>query len=260
MRRPAYALANGRRAVYILATKWADASTLSVINRIKAALPKMKDAMGKDGEGIDVRFEFDQSPYVTRAVAGVVTEGILGAGLVGLMIVLFLRDWRSALVVVLNIPLALMSAVFALWLTGQTVNLMTLGGLALSIGILVDEATVEIENIRRHMDRGKRAAQAVLDGAAETNLPRFLAMLCILAVFVTSFFMQGAADAFRAPVVSGRICDDFVVFIVEHVRARDVRVAAKTRAREARRFIGNTGRPRGRNVGACHADAVDQMG
>jgi multidrug efflux pump subunit AcrB len=195
-----YALANGRRAVYILATKRADASTLSVINNIKAALPKMKDALGAEGQGIDVRFEFDQSPYVTRAVEGVVVEGALGAVLVGVMILLFLRDWRSALVVVLNIPLALMAAVLALWITGQTVNLMTLGGLALAIGILVDEATVAIENIHAHLHRGKPLAQAVRDGAAETAVPRLLAMLCILAVFVSSFFMQGAAQAMFVPL------------------------------------------------------------
>jgi multidrug efflux pump subunit AcrB len=195
-----YALANGRRAVYILATKRADASTLSVINNIKEALPKMKDALGKEGEGIDVRLEFDQSPYVTRAVAGVVMEGVLGAVLVGLMILLFLRDWRSALVVVLNIPLALMAAVLALWLTGQTINLMTLGGLALAIGILVDEATVAIENIHAHIQRGQPLAQAVVDGSRETALPRLLAMLCILAVFVSSFFMQGAARSLFVPL------------------------------------------------------------
>jgi multidrug efflux pump subunit AcrB len=195
-----YALANGRRAVYILATKRSDASTLSVINNIKAALPKMKDALGKEGEGIDVRFEFDQSPYVTRAVAGVVTEGLLGALLVGVMILLFLRDWRSALVVVLNIPLALMTSVLALWVTGQTINLMTLGGLALAIGILVDEATVALENIHAHLQRGQPLAQAVLDGSAETSVPRLLAMLCILAVFVSSFFMQGAARSLFVPL------------------------------------------------------------
>jgi multidrug efflux pump subunit AcrB len=195
-----YALANGRRAVYILATKRSDASTLSVINNIKQALPRMRDALGADGEGIDVRFEFDQSPYVTRAVAGVVTEGLLGAVLVGVMILLFLRDWRSALVVVLNIPLALMTSVLALWLTGQTINLMTLGGLALAIGILVDEATVAIENIHAHMCRDKPLAQAVLDGSAETSVPRLLAMLCILAVFVSSFFMQGAARSLFVPL------------------------------------------------------------
>ncbi len=195
-----YALANGRRAVYILATKRADASTLSVINNIKAALPKFKDALGEDGKGIDVRFEFDQSPYVTRAVAGVAIEGFFGAVLIGLMVLLFLRDWRSALIVMLNIPLALMAAIVALWICGRTINLMTLGGLALAIGILVDEATVEIENIHAHMRRGESAAEAVRNGALETNLPRLLAMLCILAVFVSSFFMQGAARALFVPM------------------------------------------------------------
>ncbi len=195
-----YALVNGRRAVYILATKRAEASTLSVINNIKDAIPKMKEALGAEGEGIDVRFEFDQSPYVTRAVGGVVTEGLLGAVLVGLMILLFLRDWRSSLIVVLNIPLALFCSVVALWLTGQTINLMTLGGLALAIGILVDEATVSIENIHSHLQRGVPLARAVRDGSMETIVPRLLAMLCILAVFVSSFFMQGAARALFVPL------------------------------------------------------------
>ena len=195
-----YALVNGRRAVYILATKRAEASTLSVINNIKDALPKMKEALGADGEGIDVRFEFDQSPYVTRAVGGVLSEGVLGAVLVGLMILLFLRDWRSSLIVVLNIPLALFCSILALWITGQTINLMTLGGLALAIGILVDEATVSIENIHSHLKRGVPLARAVRDGSMETIVPRLLAMLCILAVFVSSFFMQGAARALFIPL------------------------------------------------------------
>lgn len=195
-----YALVNGRRAVYILATKRADASTLSVINNIKDALPKMKEALGADGEGIDVRFEFDQSPYVTKAVEGVALEGLLGAGLVGLMILLFLRDWRSSLIVVLNIPLALFGSILALWICGQTINLMTLGGLALAIGILVDEATVEIENIHANMQRGIPLARAVRDASQATFVPRLLAMLCILAVFVASFFMQGAARAMFVPL------------------------------------------------------------
>ena len=195
-----FALVNGRRAVYILATKRSEASTLSVINNIKNALPKMKEALGTDGQGIDVRFEFDQSLYVTRAVAGVVSEGLLGATLVGLMILLFLRDWRSALIVVLNIPLALFAAVLALWISGQTINLMTLGGLALAIGILVVEATVSIENIHSHLQRGVPLARAVRDGSLETIVPRLLAMLCILAVFISSFFMQGAARALFVPL------------------------------------------------------------
>ncbi|MFN9551180.1 MAG: efflux RND transporter permease subunit [Pirellulaceae bacterium] len=195
-----YALVDGRRAVYILATKRAEASTLSVIHEIKSALPKMKEALGAEGEGIDVRFELDQSSYVTQAVRGVLHEGALGAILVGLMILIFLRDWRSSLIVLLNIPLALFAAILALWLTGQTINLMTLGGLALAIGILVDEAIVSIENIHSQLRNGKPIAQAVRDGSMETAIPRLLAMLCILAVFVSSFFMQGAARGLFVPL------------------------------------------------------------
>ncbi|MCU0878620.1 MAG: efflux RND transporter permease subunit, partial [Pirellulaceae bacterium] len=192
-----YALVNGRRAVYILATKRADASTLSVINTIKKALPDMQAVLPPD---IQVSFEFDQSPYVTRAVAGVITEGLLGAVLVGIMVLLFLWDWRSALVVVLNIPLALMSAVIALWITGYTINVMTLGGLALAIGILVDEATVEIENIHGQMRETGSIARAVRIGNSVTAIPRLLAMLCILAVFVPALFMEGAPRALFTPL------------------------------------------------------------
>src|SRR3712207_496796 len=108
------------------------------------------------------------------------------------MVLLFLRDWRSVIVVVLNIPFALLGSVVALWLTGQTLNLMTLGGLALAVGILVDEATVEVENIHTQLDRAGSVARAVRLGNAETAVPRLLAMLCILAVFIPSFLMEGA--------------------------------------------------------------------
>ena len=192
-----YALVNGRRAVYILATKRADASTLSVINTIRQALPDMQATLPDD---IQVSFEFDQSPYVKRAVAGVLAEGTLGAILVGLMVLVFLRDWRSALVVVLNIPLALMAAVAGLWICGYTINVMTLGGLALSIGVLVDEAAVEIENIHAQMRHTPSIARAVRVGNALTATPRLLAMLCILAVFVPAFFMEGAARGLFAPL------------------------------------------------------------
>lgn len=192
-----YALVNGRRAVYILATKRAEASTMSVIDEIKKAIPAMQAELPPD---IKVSFEFDQSPYVTRAVGSLLTEGLLGALLTGLMVLVFLRDWRSALVVVLNIPLAIMAAVLGLWLCGQTINLMTLGGLALAVGILVDEATVEIENIHTQFHKTDSMALAVRRGNAETAVPRLLAMLCILAVFVPSFFMQGAARNLFIPL------------------------------------------------------------
>ena len=192
-----YALVNGRRAVYILATKRADASTMSVIDEIKNALPKMQAELPDD---IRVSFEFDQSPYVTRAIVSLLAEGSLGACLTGLMVLLFLRDWRSALVVVLNIPLAIMTAIVGLWLCGHTINLMTLGGLALAVGILVDEATVEIENINTQMRHADSVAWAVRMGNSQTAVPRLLAMLCVLAVFVPSFFMEGAARGLFVPL------------------------------------------------------------
>ncbi len=192
-----YSLVNGRRAVYILATKRADASTMSVIDEIKAAMPRFRAEVPPD---INVSFEFDQSPYVTRAINSLATEGALGAILTGLMVLVFLRDWRSALVVVLNIPLAIAASIVGLWLCGQTINLMTLGGLALAVGILVDEATVEIENIHTQMRHTNSIAWAVRLGNAQTAIPRLLAMLCILAVFVPSFFMQGAARELFVPL------------------------------------------------------------
>ncbi|HET6323748.1 MAG TPA: efflux RND transporter permease subunit, partial [Planctomycetaceae bacterium] len=192
-----YSLVNGRRAVYILATKRADASTLSVIDEIKRALPAMQRELPDD---IKVSFEFDQSPYVTDALRSLMYEGALGALLTGLAVLFFLRDVRSAIVVVLNIPLAIMTALVALWLSGQTINLMTLGGLALAVGILVDEATVEIENIQTQMARGGSIAWAVRRGNAQTAVPRLLAMLCIVALFIPSFFLSGPPRSLFMPL------------------------------------------------------------
>ena len=192
-----YALVNGRRTVYIPVTKRSDASTLSVVNLVKQNLGKFQSVLPPD---VKVSYEFDQSPYVTRAIGGLTLEGALGALLTGLMILLFLRDWRSAFIVVINIPLSLMSAVLALWITNQTVNIMTLGGLALAVGILVDEATVSIENIHVHLARGKTLGRAALDATTETAGPRLLAMLCILAMFTPALFMVGAAKAMFLPL------------------------------------------------------------
>jgi multidrug efflux pump subunit AcrB len=192
-----YALANGRRAVYILVTKRADASTLAVVDNVKKAIPGMQAVLPDD---IEVSFELDQSPTVTRSMWTVVTEGAMGAALTGLMVLLFLRDWRSVIVVVLNIPFALCGALVGLWLTGQTINIMTLGGLALAIGILVDESTVEVENIHHQMEGTRSVARSVRRGNQQTAVPRLLAMLCVLAVFIPSFFMQGAGRALFVPL------------------------------------------------------------
>ncbi len=192
-----YAQVNGKRTVYMQVTKRADASTLAVINAVKAALPSMKKAVPED---VDVRLEFDQSGYVTNSIRGLIGEGMLGAMLTALMVLLFLRDWRSGFVVIVTIPFALLSAVVMLWASGQTINIMTLGGLALAVGVLVDEATVEIENIHTHMASGMSRAQAVLDAARKTAVPRLLAMLCILSVFVPSFFMVGVGRQLFVPL------------------------------------------------------------
>src|SRR3974390_2687123 len=193
----AYAHVNGKRTVYIPVTKRSDASTLAVINAVKASLPKFKNAVPED---VDVRLEFDQSPTVTNSIRNLVTEGILGAFLTGLMVLIFLRDWRSAMIVVLNIPFALLTAVVLLWATGQTVNIMTLGGLALAVGVLVDEATVSIENIHTQMRPGVSLARAVVRASEQTSVARFLSMLCVLAVFIPSFFMSGVSRQLFVPL------------------------------------------------------------
>ena len=193
----AYAHVNGKRTVYIPVTKRADASTLAVIDAVKAAIPVFRKAVPDD---VDVRLEFDQSPFVSNSIRGLIVEGLLGAALTGLMVLIFLRDWRSALIVILNIPFALLSAVILLWATGQTINIMTLGGLALAVGVLVDEATVEIENIHTQMLPGVSRARAVVEACSRTAMARLLSMFCILAVFVPSFFMVGVGRQLFVPL------------------------------------------------------------
>jgi len=193
----AYAHVNGKRTVYIPVTKRADASTLAVISAVKAAIPDFKKVVPDD---VDVSLQFDQSPFVTNSLRGLITEGLLGAALTGLMVLIFLRDWRSAVIVVMNIPFALLSAVILLWATGQTMNIMTLGGLALAVGVLVDEATVEIENIHTQMLPGISRARAVVEACSRTAMARLLSMSCILAVFVPSFFMVGVSRQLFVPL------------------------------------------------------------
>jgi multidrug efflux pump subunit AcrB len=193
----AYAHVDGRRTVYIPVTKRSDASTLAVIHAVKAALPEFKKVVPDD---VDVRLEFNQSPYVTNSIRGLIAEGSLGALLTGLMVLLFLRDWRSALIVVMNIPFALLTAVICLWAAGQTINIMTLSGLALAVGVLVDEATVEIENIHTQMLPGVSRARAVVEACSRTAMARLLSMFCILAVFVPAFFMTGVGRQLFVPL------------------------------------------------------------
>lgn len=192
-----YALVNGRRTVYIPVTKRADASTLAVVDEVKRNLPRFRNIVPAD---ISINFEFDQSRFVKGALNSLVREGLLGALLTGLMVLLFLRDWRGSTIVVITIPFALLAAVVALWGSNQTINIMTLGGLALAVGILVDEGTVVIENIHTHLAQGQGRGRAVMDASREVATPRMLAMLCVLAVFVPSFFMVGVTRALFVPL------------------------------------------------------------
>jgi CzcA family heavy metal efflux pump len=192
-----YALINGKRSVYIPVTKRADASTWDVVQNIKKALPEMQAAVPDD---IKVSYELDQSGYVINSLRSLLFEGGLGAILTGLMVLLFLGDRRSAIIVVLTIPLALLSAVVFLYLFDQSINIMTLGGLALAVGILVDEATVTVENIHHHQENGKSKARAIIDACKEIALPKFLILLSILAVFVPSLFMSGVPKAMFLPL------------------------------------------------------------
>lgn len=192
-----YALVQGRRAVYIPVVKKSEASTLSVVNNIKAALPNLQDAIPED---VKISYEFDQSSYVTNSLKSLVTEGALGAILTGLMVLLFLRDWRSVIIVVTTIPISIFSAIILLNLFGQTINIMTLSGLALAVGILVDQATVSIENIHQHLEMRKPKAQAIWDACKEIAFPEFLILLAILAVFAPALIMNGIPKSMFLPL------------------------------------------------------------
>lgn len=195
-----YALVNGKKSVYLPIIKKDTASTLTVVADIHRAMPLFREAVPED---VTISYEFDESPTVKAAVRSVATEGLIGAGLTGLMILLFLRDPRSVVVVVSNIPLALLGSLFGLWVTGNSINIMTLGGLALAIGILVDEATVEVENVHAQMRRTPRVATAVLRGNNITAVPRLLALLCILSVFIPAFIMRDPLRSLFLPLTLG---------------------------------------------------------
>ncbi|QMU28358.1 efflux RND transporter permease subunit [Adhaeribacter radiodurans] len=192
-----YALVNGKRSIYLPITKSADASTWEVVQNLKKAIPRFQSLLPED---VKLSYEFDQSVYVINAVKSLITEGAIGAVLTGLMVLLFLGDRRGALIVVLTIPASIISGVLFLHLFGQTINIMTLSGLALAIGILVDESTVTIENIHQHLDMGKPKALAIWDACKEIAFPKLLILLCILAVFAPAFTMTGIPGALFLPL------------------------------------------------------------
>lgn len=192
-----YALVDGKRSVYMPVTKRADASTWDVVQNVKASIPQMQSAIPAD---INITYEFDQSGYVINSIRSLLFEGGMGALLTGVMVLIFLGDRRSALIVVLTIPLSLLTGFTFLYLAGQTINIMTLGGLALSVGILVDTATVTIESIHQQRESGKPKARAIVDGCKEVAAPLLLILLVILAVFTPAFFMTGVPRSMFLPL------------------------------------------------------------
>ena len=192
-----YALVNGKRSIYLPITKTPDASTWEVVQSMKKYIPHILSVLPSD---VKVSFEFDQSVYVINSVKSLVTEGAIGALLTGLMVLLFLGDYRAAIIVILTIPTSLISGILFLSLFHQTINIMTLSGLSLAIGILVDESTVTVENIHQHLDMGKGKAKAVLDACREIAFPKLLILFCILAVFAPAFTMKGIPGALFLPL------------------------------------------------------------
>ncbi|MDB5011033.1 MAG: swrC [Mucilaginibacter sp.] len=192
-----YALVNGKRSIYLPVTKSADASTWEVVQNLKKAIPRFQGLLPED---VKLSYVFDQSVYVINAVKSLAEEGAIGAVLTGLMVLLFLGDKRGALIVILTIPTCIVAGILFLYLFHQTINIMTLSGLSLAIGILVDESTVTIENIHQHFAMGKPKALAIWDACKEIAFPKLLILFCILAVFAPAFTMKGIPGALFLPL------------------------------------------------------------
>jgi multidrug efflux pump subunit AcrB len=188
---------NGQKGVLMSILKTGSASTLDIIAGIKAALPPIREVLPA---GIDLRLVGDQSTFVQEAVSGVIREGVIAAALTGLMILIFLGSWRSTLIITVSIPLAILASVTVLSLLGETINVMTLGGLALAVGILVDDATVTIENVNWHLEQGKPIETAILDGAQQIVVPATVSLFCICIAFVPMFGLGGVAGFLFRPL------------------------------------------------------------
>ncbi|CAN5488061.1 efflux RND transporter permease subunit [soil metagenome] len=188
---------DGLRGVLVSVLKNGGASTLDIVNNVKAMLPRAVQSLPAD---VKVTPLFDQSVFVKAAVLGVITEALIAAALTALMVLLFLGNWRSTLIIAITIPLSILASIIVLYALGETLNLMTLGGLALSVGILVDQAIVTIENIERHLHMGTELNQAIEVGAGEIGAAAFVATLCICIVFVPMFFLTGVARFLFVPL------------------------------------------------------------
>jgi len=220
---------NGERGVLVSVLKNGNASTLEVVNKLRALLPTALQSLPKE---LNVKPLTDQSVFVKAAISGVIHEALLAAVLTAAMILLFLGNWRSTCIIAISIPLSILSSIIVLHAIGETINIMTLGGLALAVGILVDDATVTIENIERHIHLGSDLHKAILDGAGEIAIPAFVSTLCICIVFVPMFFLTGVARFLFVPlaeavvfamlasyVLSRTLVPTMVMLMMDHAHA-----------------------------------------
>src|SRR6201999_4121915 len=187
----------GNRSVLMMVLKSGFTSTLDIIAGIKQKVIEVRDTLP---EALRINFIGDQSVFVRGAINGVIFEGVVAACLTSLMILLFLGSWRSTLIIAVSIPLSVFGAVTMLWAVGETLNIMTLGGLALAVGILVDEGTVTIENINWHLEQGKPVEAAIMDGAQQIVVPAFVTLVCICIVFAPMFQLGGVAGYLFRPL------------------------------------------------------------
>ncbi|WP_250453329.1 efflux RND transporter permease subunit [Caballeronia sp. ATUFL_M2_KS44] len=246
---------DGRRGVLISVLKNGNASTLSIVNTLQDLLPQARASLPQD---LKITALFDQSVFVKAAVQGVVREALIAAALTAAMILLFLGNWRSTCIIAISIPLSILSSLLALHALGQTINIMTLGGLALAVGILVDDATVTIENIERHLHLGTDLHDAILEGAGEIAVPALVSTLCICIVFVPMFFLTGVARCLFVPlaeavvfamiasyILSRTLVPTLAMLLMGHAHAPDANKKPNLFARLYRRFDHGFERMRG---------------
>ena len=240
---------DGRRGVLMTILKSGTASTLDIVDNVKAILPRLKQTLPASLKVLPLA---DQSIFVRAAISGVIKEGAIAAALTGVMILLFLGSWRSTVVIMVAIPLAILFSVGLLSAMGQTLNIMTLGGLALAVGILVDDATVTIENINWHLEQGKSVPQAIMDGAQQIVMPAFVSLLCICIAFLPMFFLPGVSGFLFAPMAQAvvfALIGSFILartlvptmasyLLVAHGHAEDATVARSHDAMRGRHSFG----------------------
>ncbi len=191
---------DGVRSTLLSVIKNGDVSTLDIVKNVQAMIPRIKNSLPGNSDDLNIRSLFDQSLFVRASIEGVIREGVIAACLTALMILLFLGDWKSTLIIALSIPLSVLSSILCLALIGGTINIMTLGGLALAVGILVDDATVTIENIDNHLSKGEKLHDGILNGASQIAVPALVSSLCICIVFVPMFLLSGVARYLFVPL------------------------------------------------------------